>query len=227
MKSVLLLVSLVAVTAVSLGQEAWIVPFAAAYEPNLAGFNSGFAANGLPQAASRHYGWGLELRSLVGPLLVGPLFYRTWDDAENDSFQLRTEAWGIFATAGPKLIPLPFFSIVPMLGLGGLSQSFNIRTDKGDIRFDSLLARPGQSATMLSGMKPTGLAALELGLSAITDGARYGVTLRGGYVYSPFAVTWHQPGGARITNTPAGRFGGPFYSIGVLIAPTAQVTGTR
>ncbi len=214
-------------TTLTLAQEAWLIPFAAAYEPDVAGFNAKFAANGLPQAARRHYGWGLELRSLTGHLLVGPLFYRTWDESENDSFRLHSESWGLFATTGPKLLPFSFLSVVPMLGLGGQTQTFSIRTEKGDIKFDSLLTRPGQGVTLLSGMKPTGLAALELGISAVNAGSRYGLTLRAGYLYSPFAVNWHQPGGARIIGTPPSRFGGPFYSVGILIAPAAQTISTK
>ena len=83
--------------------EAWLIPFAAAYQPSVSGFNAKFAERGMPEASSRHFGWGLELRSLTGSFLVGPLFFKTWDNAENDSFQLRTDATGIFGEMGFKL----------------------------------------------------------------------------------------------------------------------------
>jgi len=222
-----ILVLLLVLAASGAAQEAWLVPFAAAYMPDVAGFNRKFAANSVPEAEPRHYGWGIEVRSVVSGMLVGPMYFRTWDDADDADFHLRTEASGIFALAGLKLQPFPFLSVVPTVGLGGLSQSYSIRAKTGDIKFEELLLDPGQTATLLSGMKASGLGALELGLAASTEGGRYGVALRAGYLYSPLSVTWHLPNGARILDTPRARFGGPFFSLGVLVMPAAQTASAR
>ena len=206
--------------------EGWVVPFAAAYQPNVSGFNAAFDAKGLPEARTRHFGWGVEVRSLVSGLLIGPLFFRTWDDVETDSWQLRTDATGILGEVGYKISPLPMLTIVPMLGVGGLSESFNLRRKSLDIEIGELLGNPGQSASIQSGMKLAGMAALELGLSASTGGGRYGMAARAGYLYSPMNVGWHLANGARILNPPGGNLGGPFFSLGVLIMPAAQTTTT-
>jgi hypothetical protein len=208
--------------------EGWLVAFAAAYQPDVSGFNAKFSQYGIPEARVRHYGWGIEVRSLVSGFLIGPLFFRTWDDTDNGSFQLRTDATGIFGEAGLKLAPAKFLTFVPMLGLGGLSQSFNIRPEKTDnLKLDSLLMSPGRTATISPGMKLAGLAALELDLTAGTNTGRYGVALRAGYMYSPFALNWHLSNGADIVDAPATHIGGPFFSAGILLLPAAQTAGSQ
>jgi hypothetical protein len=219
---IIILVLALAAAAPTLAQdspEAWLIPFAAAYQPSVSEFNARFAAKGRPEALSRHYGWGLELRSLSGSFLLGPLFFKTWDDAGNDSFQLRTAATGILGELGLKLTPASFLAVVPMIGVGGLSQSFNLREKSiGAVPFDSLL----RSASYASGMRLAGLGALELGLIANTKAGRFGLALRGGYLYSPFAPTWHLANGAKVSDAPDVKLGGLFLSAGLLLMPEAQ-----
>ncbi len=224
MRRIVWLLLLAAFTAAS-AQEGWLVPFAAAYQPDIGGFNSRFADHNLPQANSRHYGWGIEIRSLVNNLLVGPMFFRTWDDVENDGFHLRTEASAILGQVGMKITPFDFLSIVPMVGAGGLSQSFSIRARTEDLSLEELLSAPGQTATISSGMKLAGIAALEIGLSANTSSGRYGLALRAGYLYSPLSIAWHLSNGAEVTDTPAAKLAGPFFSVGLLILPAPQTNG--
>jgi hypothetical protein len=201
--------------------EAWLIPFAAAYQPSVSGFNTKLADNGWPEARSRHFGWGLELRSLTGSFLVGPLFFKTQDDVENDSFQLRTDATGIFGELGVKLSPAGFLTIVPLVGLGGLNQSFGLREkSSGSVPFDSLL----RAASFASGMRLAGMGALELGLVATTKAGRFGIALRGGYLYSPFNLTWHLANGAEVNDAPDTHLGGPFFSAGLLLMPAAQTS---
>ncbi len=206
--------------------EAWLIPFAAAYQPSVSGFNAKFAEHGMPEARSRHFGWGLELRSLTGSFLVGPLFFRTLDDVENDSFQLRTDATGIFGELGVKLTPASFLTIVPLIGLGGLSQSFGLRGKTGGIGFDTLFGSAPENVSLASGMKIAGMGALELGLIATTKAGRFGIALRGGYLYSPFNPTWHLANGAGVSGTPDMHIGGPFFSAGLLLMPAAQAATT-
>ena len=160
----------------------------------------------------------------AGGLLVGPLFFRTWDDVENDCFQLRTDATGIMGEAALKVPLFGFLTVVPMVGLGGLSQSFAIRERTGKLSLDSLLGAPGRTASVSPGMKLAGLAALELDLAVRTVSGRYGVALRGGYLYSPVGLTWRLSNGAEVTGTPKAHLGGPFFSVGLLILPEPQVT---
>jgi hypothetical protein len=208
--------------------EAWLIPFAAAYQPSVSGFNAKFAEHGMPEARSRHFGWGLELRSLTGSFLIGPLFFRTLDDVENDSLQLRTDATGIFGELGVKLAPAKFLTIVPLLGLGGLSQSFSLREKTGSIGFDTLFGSAPENLSLSPGMKLAGMGALELGLIATTKAGRFGIALRGGYLYSPFNPTWHLSNGAEVSDAPDAHLGGPFFSVGLLLMPEAQTTtGTQ
>jgi hypothetical protein len=222
--TILALVCLAAATS-AVAQEGWLIPFAAAYQPDVKGFNSAFADNRLPQAGERQYGWGIELRSLVGgSFLVGPMFFRTWDDASNDSFQLNTTATAILGELGFKIAPFDFLTIIPMVGVGAVDQSFNIRTRSEDITLEELLSSPGRNASISSGMKLAGLAALELGLSVGTSSGHYGLALRGGYLYSPLAPGWHLSNGARLTESPDSRLGGLFFSAGITLVPAAQTT---
>ncbi len=202
--------------------EAWLIPFAAAYQPPVASFNSAFTRYGMPAARSRHFGWGLELRSLTGSFLVGPLFFKTWDDVENDSFRLRTDATGIFGEMGLKLAPVSFLTIVPMLGLGGLSQSFGLREKTGDIGFDTLFGDVPENVSLSSGMRLAGMAALELGLVVNSQSGRVGIALRGGYLYSPFTPTWRLASGAVVSDAPSDKLGGLFFSAGLLFMPQAE-----
>ncbi len=224
-KTIPVLILLAGLTSASDGPEGWIVPFAAAYQPDLAGFNAKFATAGLPEAHTRHFGWGIEVRSLAGGLLVGPLFFRTWDDVENESFQVRTDATGILGEVGLKVPLGSMLTIVPMVGLGGLSQSFSLRERTGRLSLDSLLSSPGQTAGLSPGMKLAGLAGLELDLAVRAVSGRYGVALRGGYLYSPMGLTWKLNNGAEVTDVPVTHLGGPFFSVGILILPEPQVTG--
>jgi hypothetical protein len=219
---ILLVVAAAAPAPASDSPEAWLIPFAAAYQPPVSGFNTAFADNDMPAARSRHFGWGLELRTLTGGFLVGPLFFKTWDDVENSSYQLRTDVTGIFGEVGFKLSPASFLTIVPMLGAGGLSQSFSIREKTGEMTLDSLLGYPGRSVSLTTGMKLAGMAALELGLTANTKSGGIGVALRGGYLYAPFSPTWHVINGAVVGNAPDDRLGGWFFSVGLLLMPQAQ-----
>jgi len=207
--------------------EGWLIPFACAFEPDIAGINSIFARHNLPQAGSRLYGWGCEIRSLTGRnLLFGPLFFTTWNEAGNDSFQLRSDVLGLMAEAGLKLQLLDFLTVVPMLGLGGVRESFTLRKRTGPVNIDSLLAAPGQNATISPGFKATGLAALELGLAFNTQAGRFGLALRGGYVYSPLELVWRLANGSEVTGVPRSLIRGPFYSVGILLLPAAQTTQT-
>jgi hypothetical protein len=204
--------------------EAWFIPFAAAYQPPVAGFNAAFAANGMPEARSRHFGWGLEFRALTGSFLVGPMFFKTWDDVENDAFKLRTDATGIFAEAGLKIAPFSFLTIVPMVAVGGLSQSFGIREMTGEMTLDDLLVDPGRSVSLTTGTKLAGLGALELGFAANSSAGGIGVALRGGYLYAPFSPNWRVVNGDLVNNAPDDRLGGWFFSVGLLLTPAVQTT---
>jgi len=207
--------------------EGWLIPFACAFQPDISGINSVFARHNLPEAGSRLFGWGCEIRSLAGGhFLVGPLFFTTWDEARNDSFQLRTEALGILAEAGLKIAPFRFLTVVPLLGLGTVREAFSLRKRTGAISLDSLLVAPGQNASLSPGFKATGLAALELGLALDTDAGRLGVALRGGYLYSPLELVWRLANGSEVTGVPHSLIRGPFFSAGILLMPAAQTTQT-
>ncbi len=204
--------------------EGWFVPFACGYQPDVSGFNAKFAALGLPQANTRHYGWGIELRSLVGRnFLVGPMFFRTWDDAQNESLHLRTDATGILGEIGLRLPFFKFLTVVPMLGLGGVQPHFHIREKSGDVPFDSLLRR-GVTVTLSPGMRLSGLVALEVNLLLSTKAGRYGLALRGGYLYSPFSLNWRLGNGARLVNAPGTSIRGPWFSVGITLIPPPEVT---
>jgi len=203
--------------------EAWLIPFAAAYQPPVSGFNSAFASHGMPAARGRHFGWGLELRTFTGSFLVGPLFFKTWDDVDSSMYHLRTEATGIFGEMGLRLTPASFLTIVPLLGIGGLSQSFGLRENTDDIGFDTLFDHAPANLSLSAGTKLAGLGALEIGLSASSSSGRIGVALRGGYLYSPFTPTWRLSNGAALRGAPDDRLGGLFFSAGLLLMPQAQV----
>lgn len=220
----LLLVAAVAPAPAADSPEAWFIPFAAAYQPPVSGFNRAFADNGMPSARSRHFGWGLELRTLTGSFLVGPLFFKTWDDVDADTYHLRTDATGIFGEAGLKLAPFSFLTIVPMLGVGGLSQSFNLRQKRNSIGFDTLFIEVPKNIVLSSGTTLAGMAALELGLAANSAAGGIGVTLRGGYLYAPFSPAWRIANGIVVTNAPKDRLGGWFFSVGLLLTPAVQTT---
>jgi hypothetical protein len=141
----------------------------------------------------------------------------------NTDYELRTETSGILGIAGLHLAPLQFLSVVPQLGLGGISQSFSIRERSGDVPLPELLQDPGRSAVLSPGMKFGGLAALELDLAATLASGRYGLSLRGGYLYSPFTLDWRLPGGASVTGVPDTKLAGPFFSAGVVFMPAPEV----
>ncbi|MFO7639452.1 MAG: hypothetical protein R6X14_09235 [bacterium] len=207
-------------------QEGWLVPFAVAYQPELGGFRDAFRDHGLPLPAERQYGWGIELRSLLSGFLVGPMYLRTWADAETDSWQLRTEADALFGEIGFKLAPAGWLSIVPMVGVGGLSQSLHLRSRAGDLPLDSLLLNPGREVGIKTGLKLAGLASLELGVAVPTNAGSFGISARVGYLYSPLAPGWHTTSGSRLTDAPAAGLRGPFLSIGLLLLPAAELTTT-
>ncbi len=221
---ILLLASLAATALAADSPEAWFIPFAAAYQPPVGGFNAEFAkpTNNMPQARSRHYGWGLELRTLTGSFLVGPLFFKTWDDVQNDAFRLRTDATGIFGEVGLKIAPFRFLTIVPMVAVGGLSQSFSIREKTRPMTLDSLLGYPVRSVSLTTGTTLAGLGALELGLAANSAAGGIGIALRGGYLYAPFRPGWRVVNGDVVSNAPEDRLRGWFFSVGLLLTPAVQ-----
>ena len=224
---ILLLVAVPAPAPAADSPEAWFIPFAAAYQPPVGGFNSAFASHGMPEARSRHFGWGLELRTLTGSFLVGPLFFKTWNDVDNGSYHLRTDATGIFGEAGIKLSPASFLTIVPMLGVGGLSQSFDMRQKTDSVVFDSLFGNVPENLSFATGMRIAGMGALELGLTANTGAGRVGLALRAGYLYAPFDPNWHLSNGTRVTGAPGDKLGGLFFSVGLLLMPPAVQTASQ
>lgn len=202
--------------------EVWLIPFAAAYQPPVNGFNAAFADNGMPTASSRHFGWGLELRTLAGKFLVGPMFFKTWNDVDDDSYHLRTDATGIFGEVGLKIAPASFLTIVPMLGVGGLSQAFDLREKTDSIAFNKLFGNVPENLSFATGTKLAGMGALELGFIANSKTGGIGIALRGGYLYSPFDPNWHLSNGTRITGAPGDKLGGLFFSVGLLLIPPVQ-----
>lgn len=225
MRRPFVLIALWLLTVTGLAQEGWLIPFAAAYQPDVGEFNSIFSRHGVP-AATRQFGWGIEIRSLTGEFLVGPLFFRTWNDASNTSFQLRSEATGIFGEIGMKLTPFRFLSLVPMIGIGGFNQSFTIRERSGEKTLDSLIEHPGRVVGLSPGIKFGGLAALELDLIAKTRSGNYGLALRAGYLYSPVELVWRQSNGSGVTGVPDTKLGGPFFSAGLLLMPEPQTVSS-
>jgi len=204
--------------------EGWLVPFGCAFQPDIADFNNAFIQRGLPGAAERHFGWGIELRSGIGGgFLAGPMFFRTYNDVENDRFHLRTEHTGIMAELGYKLPLFKFLTIVPLVGVGGVQPGFHIREKTNAISLDSLLQAPGNTAVLSPGMKITGLGALELHLLVPTNTGSYGLALRGGYLYSPFRLDWHLANGSRIFGTPDSKIQGLWFSVGITLIPAPEV----
>lgn len=204
--------------------EGWLVPFSCGFQPDLTRFNEVFARHGLPVAQERHYGWGIELRSGVGGgFLLGPMFFRTWNDVATDEFSLRTEHFGIMGELGYKLPLFKFLTVVPLLALGGVQPRFHIQKKTGEVALDSLLNAPGNTAMLSPGMRLTGLGALELNLLLPTKTGRYGFSLRGGYLYSPFRLDWRTANGARVTGTPDSKIQGPWFSVGISLIPSPEV----
>jgi len=203
--------------------EGWLIPFSCAYQPDLSGFNHRFIAQGLPQAKNRLYGWGIELRSCVSNnILLGPLYFRTWDNVENEKLHLHTETWGILGEFGIKLPIFKFLTIVPLIGIGGVQPSFHLRQKTGDLNLDSLLTAPGKIAVISPGIKLTGMAAFEVNLLIPTTTGSYGLSLRSGYLYSPLHLDWRLANGARITNTPDSKIQGPWFSLGITLIPAPE-----
>jgi len=118
---------------------------------------------------------------------------------------------------------LNFLTIVPLVGIGGVQPSFQIRKHTGDLTLDELLSAPSNIATISPGMKITGLGALELNLLLPTNTGSYGISLRGGYLYSPFTLDWRLANGARVTNTPDIKIKGPWFSLGLTLIPAPEV----
>jgi hypothetical protein len=209
----------VAVAAAQDSPEAWVVPFAVAHQPTcIPAFNDRLAGH-VPLPGERQLGWGIEVRTLVSHILVGPLYMRAWSEASDTSYTVRTDMTSLFGTAGFKIAPFSFIAIVPTIGIGGVNQTFSIH-ERGDIALDSLLSNPGRTATFSPGMKLAGLAALDLCLSVNTTAGRYGLDLRGGWLYSPFSLDWRLGGGSDLTGVPATRLGGPFVSAGIALLPS-------
>lgn len=207
--------------------EGWLIPYAFAWQPPVAGFNSAFAGVGAPGARARHFGWGIELRSLIGGgFLLGPMYFSSTDRVENDSFQLTTNSNGLFGELGYRIGIANVVTIVPMVGVGGLSQAYHVRRDPADMSLEELLRSREAQVDVSTAMKLTGLAALELGFAASTKAGRFGLALRGGYLYSPFAPDWRSGTGGRVTGTPDGTLKGPFASVGLLFLPAAEVSSS-
>ncbi|MEO0074308.1 MAG: hypothetical protein ABIK43_06620 [candidate division WOR-3 bacterium] len=226
MRRIIVLLTLMLLANIGYAQEGWLIPFAAAYQPDVDKFNAVFARHGLPVAAKRQFGWGIEIRSATGGFLVGPLFFRTWHDASNTSFQLRSEALGIFGEIGLKLTPIRLLTLVPMIGIGGINHSFAIQERSGDKTLDSLIEHPGRVVNISPGMKLGGMAALELGLIARTNSGNYGLALRAGYLYSPLELVWRQSNGSEVTGVPDTRLGGLFFSAGLVLMPEPQTVSS-
>lgn len=204
--------------------EAWLVPFGCAFEHDIQEFNQVFVRNNLPEFSRRIYGWGVELRSLAGGnILIGPMYFRVQEQVRNDSFQLRTETWSIMGEAGLKLPIFGFMTVTPMIGLGGVQPAFQVKQLKGDVELDSLLKAPGRMASFSPGIKLAGLAALEISLNLPTKAGKYGVALRGGYLYSPFALRWCLPDGSEVRGAPDSRIRGFWVSAGLTLIPAPEV----
>jgi hypothetical protein len=204
--------------------EGWLIPFGCAFEHDIAGFNAKFAEHNLPLVNKRLYGWGLELRSLVSKnILFGPLYFRTKDRVSNDSFQIYTETWGIMGEAGFKVPVFNFLNIIPMVGIGAVQPAFQFRQVSGDVQFDTLLRSSGGSVSISPGLKPAGLAALELAFTLPTQAGRYGLAVRAGYLYSPFELNWHLSNGRSVLGTPNSRIQGYWGSLGITIIPAPEV----
>jgi hypothetical protein len=148
------------------------------------------------------------------------------DATENDSLLLSSTETGLFGEVGIKLAPFKFLTIVPLLGVGGLSQSYSMGRNTAYVEFDTLLGGNHWSTTLSSGTKLAGMGALEIGLLAQTSAGQVGLTLRGGYLYSPFAPSWRAPNGAAVTDAPDMRLGGPVATVGFVWLPAAQTVGS-
>ncbi len=220
------IIILTLISSISLAQEpeAWLIPFSCIYQPDLRGFNERFAALELPTTGEQLYGWGIELRSGVGKhILFGPLYFRTRNRSENEKISLHTETWGVLGELGIKIPLFKFLTLVPIVGIGGVQPGFQIRQKTGDLKFDSLLTAPGKIAILSPGLKPAGMGALEINLFLPTTTGSYGLSLRAGYLYSPFNLDWRLANGARIIDPPDSKIKGPWFSLGIALVPAPEV----
>jgi len=145
---------------------------------------------------------------------------------DDGSYHLRTDATGIFGDVGLKLAPASVLTNVPMLGVGGLSQSFDMRQKSDSVAFDKLFGNAPENVSFATGTRLAGMGALELGLTANSKTGGIGIALRGGYLYSPFNPNWHLSSGTRVTGAPDDKLGGLFFSVGLLLMPAAQAATT-
>lgn len=150
-------------------------------------------------------GWGQSKRVRFGGFGMGG-----GKTMVNDTVSIEL-GYGVgFFEVGYSLINTKHFIFTPMLGIGGGGLGLKITAIRPPTSVDSLLNYPGGKSQLSYG----GLAmypgfAIDIPISVI------GLSLKGGYIWSPINSGW-QHEGFGVINGPKINLDGPFASLGIM-----------
>ncbi|MBS4016522.1 MAG: PDZ domain-containing protein [Candidatus Latescibacteria bacterium] len=172
--------------------------------------NALFANQGFDAINSRQFtfgggGWGQTGRVRLGGHGMGG-----GQTLVNDSVSVEV-GYGVgFFEIGYSLINAKHFIFTPMLGIGGGGLGMKIIARYPPASIDSLLSYPGgQSQVSMGGLAMYPGLAIDIPISFV------GLSLKGGYIWSPISSGWIHEGFGAIRG-PDINLSGPFASFGIM-----------
>jgi membrane-associated protease RseP (regulator of RpoE activity) len=173
--------------------------------------NAMFARHGLDTLKNRQFVFGGGGWGQVGRVRLGGYGLGGGLTVDNDTVSVDVSYGVGFFEVGYALINAKHFMLTPLLGIGGCGLDMKISKLHPITNIDSLLSDPGGKIQVSKGgfaMYP-GLA-IDIPISFV------GLSLKGGYIWSPMMSAWTQEGSAIKTNDPEVNLSGPFASLGIM-----------
>lgn len=172
--------------------------------------NTLFASRGFDTINNRQFtfgggGWGQSGRVRLGGYGMGG-----GKTLVNDSVSVEV-GYGVgFFEVGYSLINARHFMLTPLLGIGGGGLGMKIIARYPPASVDSLLSYPGgQSQISMGGLAMYPGLAIDIPISFV------GLSLKGGYIWSPINSGWTHEGFGAIRG-PNINLNGPFASLGIM-----------
>ncbi len=164
-----------------------------------------------------YYGKDGSGYGIFNSIMMGGSSVSSVVSTENSTNSINITCKGSYFDLGYLFSPVKYVSLFPLLGLGSMTYSLDLRPTIGDTYFDSVLVNPGRvtkiSKTSFS-MALSGNILFKIPL--FSQYSFIGIMAGGGYALSPSFGAWKTEDGAQVNNGPAMPFGVPFGRLSVV-----------
>ena len=181
---------------------------------NFSGLDDALATGGITRKlGSMQWGFGGGGYAIIDRVVIGGSGWGSSQTVGSNDLRATVEISGAEFDLGYVLYSQRHLLVAPVLGIGGSGYTIELQKISGmPPTFDSLLQNPGYTSKVsFSSLTLSPQLMVTVPISFV------GVSLRGGYCYTPMNPQWELKGGSKLAQGPAISKGMPFVTLNVAI----------